>query len=94
MSEPEVPYLRHGVKKTYKELQEEARALVHESGLSQQDVADQLDISRSTIAKAVSQPGPRYHKAQIRIVELLTDYRVEREETVRFRHVKKAEDER
>lgn len=77
--------VRHGSKLSYEELQEQARTVLNESDWTQREIADELDVTRGSVAKAVTQPGPRYQRLQMRIIERLTDYRMEREETVRFR---------
>jgi len=93
MAEPEIPYVRDGIKMSHDDLQQHARALLRRSDRSQNDVAEELDLSRSVVAKAVTTPGDRYQKTQRRIVELLSDYWVEREKEVTFRYVKKEREE-
>jgi len=79
------PYLRDGRKLTYDELCDLAHAELMESEHTQKEMAKQLDVLRSTVAKAVTTPGARWQRLQMRIVEELTGYDLEREETVRFR---------
>jgi len=83
------PIVRHGEKLSYKELQEQARTVLNESDWTQHEVAEELDVTRGSVAKAVTTPGPRYRKLQMRIIALLTDYRMKREETVHFRVLRK-----
>jgi len=77
--------MRHGSKLSYDELQQEAREALQESEYTQQEMADRLDVTRPSIAKAVTQPGPKFQRLQMRIIEALTEYDMVREETVRFR---------
>lgn len=77
--------MRHGSKLSYDELQQEARAALQKSEYTQQEMADRLDVTRPSIAKAVTQPGPKFQRLQMRIIEALTEYDMVREETVRFR---------
>lgn len=76
----------------YEELQTEARKLVQDSDMSQSEIADELGVTRSIVGKAITlDPGPRYTKTQVRIIELLTDFDVQEE--VRFRVVERGEDD-
>jgi predicted transcriptional regulator len=77
--------VRHGSKLSYDELQQEAREALQKSEYTQQEMADRLDVTRPSIAKAVTQPGPKFQRLQMRIIEALTEYNMVREETVRFR---------
>jgi hypothetical protein len=77
--------MRHGAKLSYEDLQQQARAVLSESEWTQREMADELDVTRGSVAKAVTKPGSRYQQLQMRIVEKLTDYRIEREEEVYFR---------
>jgi predicted DNA-binding protein (UPF0251 family) len=85
MPESQRPFVRDGSRLTYDELQRLSHAALRQSEYTQQEMADRLDVNRATIGKAVTRSGSRYQRLQMRIVEALTDYRVEREETVRFR---------
>ena len=89
MSENQRPYTRHRGTLDYNELRREAHALVQESEMTQQEVADELDISRGVVGKAVTLTGPRYERTQKRILQLLSDYVVQREEEVQFRLFRK-----
>jgi orotate phosphoribosyltransferase-like protein len=86
--------IRHGSKLDYDELQQEARRALGESGYTQQEMADELDVTRAAVGKAVTKPGSKFQRLQMRILEALTDYEVEREETVRFRTWRKDNDDR
>jgi hypothetical protein len=81
--------VRHGEKLSYEDLQEQARAVLNGSDWTQREIADELDVTRGSVAKAVTTPGPRYQRLQMRIIEELTDYRIKREETVHFRPLRK-----
>jgi len=78
-------YLRDGRKLDYDELAEAARQIVNASDFTQQEVADRLDVIRTSVGKAVTTPGPRYCKLQMRILEELTGYDFEKQEKVRFK---------
>ncbi|MCS3616691.1 hypothetical protein [Salinibacter ruber] len=77
--------MRHRQTLTYDDLQSEARSRLRESDVTQAKMADWLDVNRTTIAKAVTQPGPKYQQLQMQVLEKLTGYEIEREEKVRFR---------
>jgi predicted transcriptional regulator len=83
------PPVRHGSKLSYEELQQQARTVLNESDWTQREIAEELDVTRGSVAKAVTQPGPRYQRLQMRIIERLTDYQLKREETVHFRALRK-----
>lgn len=87
--EAQRPYIQHRKKLTYDELQKLAHAEVQESEHTQHELADRLDVKRSTIGKAVTKPGPKFQRLQMRIIEELTDYELEMEKEVRFRARKK-----
>jgi predicted DNA-binding protein (UPF0251 family) len=77
--------VQHNQTFTYDELCAEAKRALDASDYTQQDMADRLDVNRVSVAKAVTQPGPKFQNLQMQIIEALTDYRMQREETVRFR---------
>jgi DNA-binding transcriptional regulator LsrR (DeoR family) len=76
--------VRHGSKLGYQELQEEAHQALSASDWTQQEVADELGVTRTSVAKAVTQAGPKFQNLQMQIIETLTDYEVERREHVEF----------
>lgn len=77
--------MRHGAKLSYEELKDEAHRLAREAPDTYAEISEALDVSENAVAKAVTTPGPKFRKLQMRIVELLSDYTVEREVDVRFR---------
>jgi predicted transcriptional regulator len=79
------PPVRHGSKLTYDELQQQAHRALSESGRTQQDLADELGVTRTSVGKAVTQAGPKFQRLQMEIIEALTEYDVERREHVEFR---------
>lgn len=93
MLKPAEAPVRHGSKLSYDELQQEAHQVLKESEYTQREMANRLDVTRPSIAKAVTQPGPKFQRLQMRIIEALTDYDMVREETVRFRVSRKDQDE-
>lgn len=83
--EADRPYIQDRKKLDYDELQRLAHAELQESEYTQQEMADELGVKRSTIGKAVTQPGPKFQRLQTEIVERLTDYELEMEREVHFR---------
>ena len=77
--------VHHGAQLTYEELQETAHRLLKRSDYTQQQMADRLDVSRISVARAVTEPGPKFQRLQMRIVEALSAFTVERRERVEFR---------
>lgn len=77
--------MRHGSKLTYEELQKEARQLLKASDYTQGQMAKELGVTRTSIAKAVTTAGPKFQRLQMKIIETLTDYTVERRQEVYFR---------
>jgi predicted DNA-binding protein (UPF0251 family) len=77
--------VRDGARLDYNELCEEAARLLRSSDYTQQAMADRLDVSRISVARAVTEPGPKFQRLQMRIIEALSDYSVERREYVEFR---------
>jgi len=59
-------------------LQLHAHRLVSNSEYTHRELADKLDVTPGSVAQAVTTTGRKLHKLQIRIVELLSDYEVER----------------
>lgn len=60
-------------------LREEAMRAVEESPYTQADVARELDVTRTSVNHALRRSDPALEKLRCRIVELLTEYRVEKE---------------
>ena len=60
----------------YEELKGKAHKLAKD-GPTYEELAEELDVSRSAVAQAVTTAGPKFRRLQIRIVELLSDYEVE-----------------
>jgi predicted transcriptional regulator len=83
--------VRHGSKLTYEELQEHAHTLAREAGDTYAEIAEALGVSENAVAKAVTTAGPKFQQVQMRIIEHLSEYEVEREETVRFRTWRKGQ---
>jgi len=86
--------VRHGSKLDYQELQEEAHQALSASDRTQQEVADELGVTRTSVAKAVTQAGPKFQQLQMQIIEALTEYNVERRESVVFRTWRKNRNDR
>jgi predicted DNA-binding protein (UPF0251 family) len=86
--------IRHGSKLDYDELQQEAYRALSTSEYTQQEMADELEVTRAAVGKAVTQPGPKFQRLQMRILEALTDYEVERREHVVFRTWRKDREDR
>jgi hypothetical protein len=81
--------VRHGSTADYEGLKEDAHRLAREAPGTYAEIADALDVTENAVAKAVTTPGPKFRKLQARIVELLSDYTVEREVDVQFRYKRK-----
>jgi predicted DNA-binding protein (UPF0251 family) len=86
--------VRHGAKLGYDELQQEAYRALSTSEYTQQEMADELGVTRAAVGKAVTKPGAKYQRLQMRILEALTDYEVERREHVVFRTWRKDREDR
>lgn len=67
---------------TYEELRQRAADVVETSGKKQSEVAKALGLHKSTLSRALSETGGKHQSTQIRVIEHLTDCRVERQ--VRF----------
>lgn len=74
-----------GARLNFEELQETAHRLLRNSDHTQQQMAERLDVSRISVARAVTEPGSKFQRLQMRIVETLSDYEVERWVEVEFR---------
>ena len=94
MSSSRSTSIRHGSKLTYEELQQEAHQALDASDYTQQEMADELGVTRAAVGKAVTKPGAKFQQLQMRILEALTGYKVERQETVRFRTWRKDREDR
>lgn len=66
-------------------LRREAARAINESPYTQADIADQLDVSRTSVNRAVNTESPKFEKLRQRIVEHLQGGRVEKHVT--FVHV-------
>lgn len=77
---------RHGTLKMDAEgLRDEAATAIEESPYTQTDVAEQLDVNRTSVNRAVNSTSPKFEKLRQRIVEHLRGGRVEKRVT--FVHV-------
>lgn len=76
--------MQHGTRLDYEGLQREAKRALDNSDYTQQAIAERLGVARTSVAKAVTQVGPKFQQLQMRILETLTDYEVERREHVEF----------
>jgi predicted transcriptional regulator len=76
--------VQHGTRLDYEGLQREAKRSLDNSDYTQQAIAERLGVTRTSVAKAVTQVGPKFQRLQMRILETLTDYEVERREHVEF----------
>lgn len=77
--------VKHGSKLSYEELKEKAHQLALDSSHTYEEIADQLNVSHDAVAKATTTAGPKFQQIQMRIVEFLSEYEVERYEHVEFR---------
>jgi len=76
--------VQHGTKLDYEGLQREAKRTLDQSDYTQAVIAEKLGVARTSVAKAVTQVGPKFQQLQMRILETLTDFEVERREQVEF----------
>ena len=76
--------MQHGTKLDYEGLQREAKRTLDQSDYTQAAIAEKLGVARTSVAKAVTQVGPKFQQLQMRILEVLTDFEVERREHVEF----------
>jgi hypothetical protein len=76
--------VKHGTKLDYEGLQREAKRTLDESEYTQEAIAAELGVARTSVAKAVTQVGAKFQQLQMRILEALTDFEVERREQVEF----------
>ena len=63
---------------THEELREEAHRLAKDDSRAYTEIAEELDVTKNAVAKAVTTTGPKFHRLQIRTVELLSNVEVER----------------
>ncbi len=66
-------------------LRDEAATAIEESPYTQSDIADQLDVARTSVNQAVNDTSPKFEKLRQRIGEHLRGGRVEKRVT--FVHV-------
>ena len=86
--------VRHNQALTTTQLWEQTANAVEESGRSQSAIARELGVSPGAVNHALIEPesdSQRYVELQMRILDLLTPYRIEREVDVRFRVHRKPE---
>ena len=86
--------VRHNQALTTMQLWEQTTNAVEESGKSQSAIARELGVSPGAVNHALIEPesdSQRYVELQMRILDLLTPYWVEREVDVRFRVHRKSE---
>ena len=76
--------MKHGTKLDYEDLQREAKRTLDESEYTQEVIAGELGVARTSVAKAVTQVGPKFQQLQMRILEALTNFEVERREQIEF----------
>ena len=62
---------------TYDDLKSRAHELAVNDPRTYEEIANELDVSKSAVAQAVTTRGKKFCRVQIRIVELLSDYEVE-----------------
>jgi predicted DNA-binding protein YlxM (UPF0122 family) len=66
---------------SYEELKDEAHRLAKDDSRAYTEIAEELDVTKSAVAQAVTTTGPKFHRLQIRIVELLSSGEVEPRKT-------------
>ena len=68
----------------YEELKGKAHELA-KAGPTYEELAKELGVTQSEVAQAVTTAGPKFHRLQIRIVELLSGYEVKPREALELR---------
>jgi hypothetical protein len=76
--------LYHGKESGYTELKRHAYHLARTDRRTYGELATELDVTENAVAKAVTTAGPKFQRLQMRIVELLSEFTVEREKNVHF----------
>jgi hypothetical protein len=66
---------------THEELREEAHRLAKDNSRAYTEIAEEIDVTKSAVAKAMTTTGPKFQRLRIRIVELLSDAEVGPRET-------------
>lgn len=66
---------------THEELREEAHRLAKDDSRAYTEIAEELDVTKNAVAKAVTTTGPKFQRLQIRIVEHLSGGKVEPRKT-------------
>ncbi len=91
LNERGLDMLRHNLKLSPEELQDEARTLLEERG-RKAEAARKLKVTRGTITNALNTDTPsRYLQTLIGIIAAMSDYTIEAETVTVCRVVKKAE---
>lgn len=68
---------------SFEQLRQETAKAVREAPCTQSDLADELDVHKSSVSRAVNRAGPHFWKLQRKIIEHLSPHRIER--VIRFR---------
>ena len=66
-----------GTELNHDDLREKAHELAR-GGPTYAEIAEALGVSENSVAKAVTTTGPKFQRLQMRIVEHLSDYEVEK----------------
>lgn len=69
------------------ELQRRARQAFEQAEHTQRDVANALDLNRSSVSRALRNPGRKHAAVQARIISLLEEVPVQRRSTYEGREV-------
>ena len=77
--------MKNGQTISYEELRQAAAQAIDEAGISQAQVARDLDVTRGAVSRAIKEPGATFYDLQRRIIEHLTDFRVEKEVRITIR---------
>lgn len=62
----------------YEALRREATQTVEQSGSTQTEIANELEVTAGALSRALSESGPKFSRLQRRILQHLTPYRIER----------------
>jgi len=79
--------MRDGSRLSFEDLREAAAEAVAASDQTQTDVADALGVHRSSISRALAEPGANWQQLQRRIIAHLTPYQIDRKTYFKARRV-------
>lgn len=79
---------------THDELRDEVEAAIEESGRMKKEIAEELGLHESSVSNALRETGGHVSKRQVRILELLTPYTLQKKVLFRAERSEKSGDEK